>query len=137
MARDRDHYIVRRALEKDGWKITHDPFKVSAGKRDVEIDLGAEDLLGAERAGEKIAVEIKTFGGMSQLYDFYRALGQFKFYHFALSKAAPERTLFLTVSQTVYEDFFDESFVQELLELEGVRIFTFDIATETIVQWIK
>lgn len=137
MARDRDHYIVRNALEKDNWLITHDPLKVPAGKRDVEIDLGAEYLIGAEKAGEKIAVEIKTFSGVSHLYDFYRALGQFKFYQLALKKSEPERLLLLAVSDEVYESFFEEVFVQELLQLESVKIVIYNIATETIVKWIK
>jgi hypothetical protein len=122
MARDRDHYIVRRALEKDGWGITHDPLKVPAGKRDVEIDLGAEYLIGAEKEGEKIAVEIKTFSGVSQLYDFYRALGQFTFYRLALSKSEPNRTLLLSVSDEVYETFFEEVFIQELLQHEQLKL---------------
>lgn len=108
-----------------------------AGKRDVEIDLGAEYLIGAERAGEKIAVEIKTFSGVSHLYDFYRALGQFKFYQLALKKSEPNRLLLLAVSDEVYESFFEESFVQELLQHEDVKIVLYSVATETIVRWIK
>lgn len=43
MARkDTYHHIVRRSLEKDGWKITHDPLVIQAGKRKIKVDLGAE-----------------------------------------------------------------------------------------------
>lgn len=38
------------------------------------IDLGAEPILAAERAGEKIAVEIKSFLGESNIYEFHTAL---------------------------------------------------------------
>ena len=55
MARDRFHNAVRTALEKDGWTITNDPFQVSIGDVDFEIDLAAE-ILAAERADEKIAL---------------------------------------------------------------------------------
>ncbi len=59
MAKDLIHSIVREAIEKDGWNITHDPYPVKLGGFDMDIDLGAENILAAERAGEKIAIEIK------------------------------------------------------------------------------
>ena len=51
MARDRFHGAVRRALEKDGWLVTADPYIVRFDRTTVEIDLAAEQLLAAERAG--------------------------------------------------------------------------------------
>lgn len=68
------HSLVRRALEKDGWKI-HDPLIIPAGKRKIKVDLGAEPLIAAEKNSEKIAVEVKSFLNLSLLYDFYEALG--------------------------------------------------------------
>ena len=62
MARDKFHQEVRNALENEGWKITDDPLYLKVGKIPIHIDLGAEKLIGAEKAGEKIAVEVKTFG---------------------------------------------------------------------------
>ena len=59
MARDRFHGAVKNALEKEGWIITADPYQISVGDVDFEIDLAAE-MLAAERGGEKIAVEIKV-----------------------------------------------------------------------------
>lgn len=53
-ARDYNHEHVRRALEKDGWTITHDPLRLRVGVRDLYVGLGAE-LVGAEKdsvAGE-------------------------------------------------------------------------------------
>ena len=61
MAKDKFHSAVRRALEKENWQITHDPFPFDYGGVNFQIDIGAEQVLGAERAGEKIAVEIKSF----------------------------------------------------------------------------
>lgn len=58
MARNLIHQIVREALENEGWKITHDPYPIQIGGFDMEIDLGAEELVAAEKEGEKIAVEI-------------------------------------------------------------------------------
>jgi predicted RecB family endonuclease len=61
VAKDRFHQVVKTALTKDGWNVTHDPLKIKVGGVDMEIDLGAERLLAAERGNEKIAVEVKSF----------------------------------------------------------------------------
>ena len=77
MARDIYHEHVKEALIKDGWTITHDPYYLDVGNSSpVEIDLGAERLISAERDSEKIVVEIKSFLNRSLTYDFYGAYGQ-------------------------------------------------------------
>ena len=56
MTRDLVHDLVKNALLKDGWKITHDPFPIKFGTRKVFADLGAEKLLAAEKGEEKIVL---------------------------------------------------------------------------------
>lgn len=97
MAKDKYHEAVRKALVKDGWTITHDPYTISAGSKEVYIDLGAERIIAAEKGIEKIAVEIKTFRSASDIYDFERAIGQYVLYHSALRRREPERVLYLAV----------------------------------------
>ena len=75
MARDLFHYIVRSALEKDGWIITDDPLSIRYGGVDIQIDLGAEKLLAAQKGADKIAVEIKNFFSASKISEFHTALG--------------------------------------------------------------
>jgi hypothetical protein len=70
-AKDKFHNFVKIALQKDGWQITDDPLSISMGGVDMLIDLGAEHLLAAERQGEKIAVEIKSFLNTSAITDFH------------------------------------------------------------------
>lgn len=108
-AKDKYHNIVCEALVKDGWTITDDPLKFKADGHNIKIELGAERLIGAEKDGEKIAVEVKSFIGPSELQDLYIALGQFGYYDFALEKAQPDRTLFLAVPSNVYNTLFQES----------------------------
>jgi hypothetical protein len=55
------HQNVKNALIKDGWAITHDPYTLTFGQRNVFVALGAERVLAAEKDQEKIAVEIKSF----------------------------------------------------------------------------
>ncbi|WP_231395384.1 XisH family protein, partial [Dolichospermum circinale] len=59
-AKDFFHNAVRLALEKDGWLITDDPLSFTVDGLDFRIDLGAERLLGAEKEGQKIAVETEV-----------------------------------------------------------------------------
>lgn len=79
-ARDKYHEHFKAALENDGWEVTHDPYKLflvdEFGKKSkYEIDLGAEKLIAANKGSDKIAIELKTFGGSSTIYEFHLALG--------------------------------------------------------------
>lgn len=66
MAKDVFHQQVKKALIKDGWKITDDPLIISISEAiKLQIDLAAENAIGAEKEREKIAVEIKSFVGDS------------------------------------------------------------------------
>lgn len=56
-AKDIFHHLVKTALEKDGWTITHDPYRLSLLGKEMQIDLGAEKILiAAEKDVAKIAV---------------------------------------------------------------------------------
>ena len=72
---------------REGWTITHDPYVLLFGIHDLQIDLGAEMPIGAEREGRKIAVEIKSFLSISTFGDLYHAIGQFQFYHSLLKRS--------------------------------------------------
>ena len=95
-AKDIFHEAVKQALQKEQWVITDDPLKFKFGNVNFQVDLGAERLVAAERAGEKIAVEIKSFLNPSAITDFYGALGQFLSYRLALKATEPERVLDLS-----------------------------------------
>jgi hypothetical protein len=60
-AKDIFHDAVRKGLEKESWVITDDPLRIRSGRVDMQIDLGAERIIAAEKGEEKIAVEIKSF----------------------------------------------------------------------------
>jgi XisH protein len=134
MAKDKYHQQVREALEKDGWTITHDPYKIMLGRRKGFIDLGAE-ILAAEKGMQKIAVEIKSFLGASDLYQFEDALGQFLVYLPALSKKEPERTLYLAVPEEFHDNFFEDAYFLEIAELYRLKMLIFNEKNNSIVKW--
>lgn len=74
-AKDVFHNAVKHALDRDGWIITHDPLVLHAGGVEMQVDLGAEYLLAAEKEAHKIAVEVKSFISPSAISDFHTALG--------------------------------------------------------------
>ncbi|QSJ14498.1 XisH family protein [Nostoc sp. UHCC 0702] len=135
MAKDRFHDAVRIALEKEGWIITADPYELSVGDVDFEIDLAAE-MLAAERAGEKIAVEIKSFIGRSSVSEFHTALGQFINYQFALEEFEPERKLYLAVPESIHNSFFQRRFVRSVIERTQISLLVYDEKQEVIIQWL-
>lgn len=137
MAKDIYHFLVRQALEKDGWLITHDPYVLRrVGKRSREVDLGAEKFIAAERGMERIAVEVKSFVGSSFVYEFNAAFGQYAIYKFFLNQKEPERKLFLAVPEMVFEkEFAAPDIVEICLEFE-VQLFVFNTDNATIVKWI-
>ena len=136
MARDKYHFHVREALEKEGWTITHDPYYVRLGKRKAYIDLGAE-MICAERASEKIAVEIKTFAGASEVDEFEDALGQFLLYKLALQRKEPDRVLYLAMPRDFYDTLFDDAFFKDVLSTYQVFLIVYDHHLNRIEKWIK
>lgn len=135
MARDRFHGAVRTALEKDNWIITADPYELSVGEVDFEIDLAAE-MLAAERAGDKIAVEIKSFISRSAVSDFHTAIGQCINYQFALEEIDPKRTLYLAIPEVIYQSFFQRRFIRSVIERTHLKLLTYDESEEVIRQWL-
>lgn len=135
-AKDLYHDTVKIALIEDGWMITHDPLKLEVGKKDLYVDLGAERLVAAEKAGQKIAVEVKSFLGRSDVDDLAKALGQYVLYYSVLSEQEPERTLYLAIRSQVFENLFEEPIGQLLIRRERLKLLVFDVVTQRILKWI-
>jgi hypothetical protein len=138
MAKDIYHEHVKSALLKDGWTITHDPYYLDIDMpAPLEIDLGAEKLISAEKEGKKIVVEIKSFLNRSLTYDFHAAYGQFRIYRRGLLKTDPERILFLAIAEDVYIEIQQRSFYIELIADEKINLLVFNPLTKTVESWIK
>ncbi|MEB3280686.1 MAG: XisH family protein [Lyngbya sp.] len=137
-ARDFFHDVVKQALKKEGWKITHDPLSISFGGVDMSIDLGAEKLIAAEKDNQKIAVEVKSFlENSSAISEFHTALGQFINYRGALRREEPERTLYLAVPLIAYNTFFRLEFTELMVNENQVKLVIYDTESEVIIEWIN
>jgi XisH protein len=131
------HGAVRKGLIKEGWTITDDPLVIEFGTLDVYIDLAAERLIGAEKGGERIAVEVKSFLGPSLVTDFHAALGQFLNYRLVLDNKDPDRALYLAVPKSTFTAFFTLLLAQMAVRRHGVHIIVYDPELEALVQWIE
>jgi XisH protein len=138
MAKDVFHQQVKNALIKDGWNITHDPLTIRISEAvKLQIDLAAENAIAAERDLEKIAVEIKSFIGDSDISAFHTALGQYLNYFQALEEQQPDRIVYLAIPTETYRDFFQLSFIQRSLKRYQVKLIIYDPKLEEIKGWIK
>jgi hypothetical protein len=134
-AKDIFHEAVRKGLEKEGWVITDDPLNLQVGGVEMYIELGAEKIIAAEKDEKKIAVEIKSFIGPSNISEFHTAIGQFINYRVALEEQYPERTLYLAVPLATYQTFFSIQFIQTVIQRFEVKVIVYDPAHEVIWQW--
>lgn len=136
-AKDIYHDAVKNALIKDQWTITDDPLVLSIGKKDLFIDLGAKKLITAEKDEQKIAVEIKSFIGNSQVNDLENALGQYILYYEVLLAKQDQRVLYLAIKESAYQEIFEEPIGQILLNRKIIKLLVFDPKKERILQWIS
>jgi len=136
-AKDIYHDLVRNALEREGWTITHDPLLLQVGGVEMSIDLGAEILIAAEKEGQKIAVEVKSFVRLSAMNEFHGALGQYLNYRKALAEQEPERLLFLAVPADIYDTFFTLRFIAETIQSYQLKLVVYNTDREVIRQWLK
>ncbi len=136
-AKDVFHNAVKNALQKEGWIITDDPLFIRFGGINIYIDLGAEKVIAAEKDGQKIAVEIKSFLAPSAISEFHLALGQFLNYRLVLERQDPERILYLAITVDAYDSFFILPFTQMAIQRHQLKLIVYDPETEVIVQWQK
>lgn len=136
-AKDFYHDHVRNALVKEGWTITDDPLSMKWLDTTLHIDLGAERLITAEKGKERIAVEVKSFIGASRIEDMKDALGQFLIYRASLEIYDPERSLFLAIRESAYQNTFELHDGQVLLLKEKIGLIVFDPEKEEVVKWIS
>ncbi len=135
-AKDLYHDAVKNALIKDGWLIIADPYIIKYEDAELYADLAAEKPIAAKRQGQKIVVEIKSFVGKSQMYDFHNALGQYIVYRNLIQVSEPEYNLYLAIDDIVYLNFFQRPSVQLITRQNNLQLIIVDIQQEQIVQWI-
>lgn len=98
-------------------------------------DLGAERPISAVQGDKKIVVEGKSFRGASAMHQFENALGQYLIYRLYLRVIAPERALFLAISDEVRDDFFNQAAIKVVIQEYEVKLLVVNLENEEIVEW--
>ena len=80
-------------------------------------------------------VEIKSFLSRSPMREFETTLGQYLIYKTFLSLTNPEHTVYLAISNKIYEKFFTQVAIELILEKYQVLLLIVDINKEEIIQW--
>ena len=131
------HEHVKEALEKDGWRVTHDPLRYKLGNVLHAIDLGAERILAAEKKGRKIAIEVKNFLGPSDTNEFHKMVGQFVDYTIILDHYDKDRILYIAIPEETYFGYFQEEIAQIALKKIQARLLIFDPESKLIKKWMN
>jgi hypothetical protein len=135
--RDDLHHPLRRALERDGWTITADPLQLVLGDAILKADLGAEKTFAAEKAGRKIAVEVKDFDTLSPVSELEKTMGQLQLYQWALDEQEPDRELFLALSEEAYHNYFHKPVFEIVVTRTKIKLIVFDQTKEEILLWLS
>jgi len=91
----------------------------------------------AEKGTEKIAVEIKSFIGTSEVEDLKNALGQYVLYEKIIKRQLLDRTLYLAIRENTFNSLFHQEIGQILLEEKTLKLIIFNPDNEVITQWIN
>ena len=136
MARDIFHTLVKEALQKEGWIITHDPYSLHSRKEGgLQTDLGAEKIITAEKESKRIAVEVKSFVHISILHDFLLAVGQYYVYKKILSNSDSERILYVALPDFVHDKILTFDWAVEVIHDLQMKFILYETNQKTITEW--
>lgn len=130
--KDTYHDVVKCALIREGWTISHDPYFLQSDPK-LSIDLGGQRTIAAERGYEKIAVEIKSFVADSQVVELEKAVGQYGIYQELLQIQEPDRELYLAVPINAFENIFSRQVEQVAIKKFNLKLIVFSFSEEELL----
>ena len=135
---DRIHDAVKRALIADGWTITAEQKRLRVApqaKLFGIVDLLAEQAITAERAGRKIAVEVKSFLSDSPSTDLMEAIGQYVTYRSWFARVEPDREVWLAVPTAAGTNVFDDAGAAVVVNDVDLNLLVVDLVAERVREW--
>jgi len=130
------HDVVRDALRKDGWRITHTALQLKARAESRTRELWEGPWLIADKDERKVAVAVSSFVGRSNLADLAQMWGQLALSRPQLHTMDSDRVVYMAVRQATYRACFGGTEGDLLLEKEHMQLIVFDPRAEVIVQWV-
>ncbi len=136
--KDAFHEVVKTALQKEEWITTYDPlFVPTKGGVNFFIDLGIEKIIGVEKNGINIAVEVKSFGGNNPMYTFYEILGQFLIYKMALQEQVKTWELYIALSDIGFKKLDNSPIFRRAISEYQLKFIIINPTSKSIVEWKK
>lgn len=132
--KDTYHDLVKSALMKEGWRISHEPYFLQSDPK-LSIDLGAERIIAADKNRDKIAVEVKSFIADFQVTELQRSVGQYGIYRELLKIQEPDRELYLAVPIDAFENIFSRQVGKVAINYFKLKLIVFSFDEEEL-QWI-
>lgn len=131
------HMAVRRALEKQGWRIVTEHLYLEEGGYYVYIDLEvARDVPDGTGRVESVIVEVKSFIRSSFINDFQEALGQYLVYQDQLDVRDDPRLLYLALPLEVHRAHFVQPRIERMVQRYHMHLLVVDTYQEEVHQWI-
>lgn len=131
------HDLVKKALDKEGWKITHDPIGFKVAGEEVSIDLGAEKVSDISKETLTIAVVVKSFVISTSLLKYQLTLVKFLNDRELLKRVDGDRRLYLAVPLQNYRRFLHEESLRNSLNEAQVKTIVFNPIEGKIERWIE
>lgn len=131
-AKDRYHDIVKEALVKSGWTVTHDPRTLLLPERVLFIDIRAIN----DKDEAALLIEIKGFEQSSQVEALMEALGKYNVYRSAMKYNNINEPLYLAIPESAYSGIMSETLGEEIIRDYEVKLLVFDPDEREILRWI-
>jgi hypothetical protein len=132
-AKDYYHDVVKRALIKDGWKITREQVLFIIADRHVWIDIEASKT----SEDQRILIEVKGFEGPSQVNELMDAVGKYVVYRAIINEVGGQNIpLYLTITEEAFQSILSERIGVIARQQAGVKLLVFDPGREEIKTWI-
>ena len=130
------HDVVRNALRKDGWRITHTALQLKARAEASAEELWEGPWLIADKDERKVAVAVSSLVGHSNLADVLQTWRRLALSRSQLHTMDADRVVYLAVRQATYSACFGGTEGDLLLAKEHMQLLIFDPRAEVIVQWV-
>lgn len=128
---------IIRALEKSGWKVTHNPFAIKIERSRIGYIYADLRLEHDENNEHIIIVEVKCFDSTRTiLEEFYHAVGQCIVYRNALINNDITTHVYLALPSVAYDTFFQKQLIQSVVNDIQLQLIGIDLEKEEVVEWI-
>ena len=133
---DQCHEQVKRALQKDGWQLLAEQYRLYVPKeRQLYVDLYLSRQVNGTRE-QLLLTEVKCFPERSAITtELYQAVGQYLFYRDKIDVLKLSAILYLAMPLHVFE-YLDDS-VERVMRRYEIHTVVIDLDAERVVRWIK